>query len=101
MDRGDAAAIRPMIEDLDTKIETARHLALDFVAQLLEMARLELLTHYHGIEKGEFDAFCDAIGGLSVKRRRRAVGVGTARPRRPRGERAKSRATRRSGAPGS
>jgi hypothetical protein len=95
-----AAAVKQLIDDLDSRIETARHHSLDLVARLLDMARLELLMQHHGIDENEFEAFCDVLAEAPERKpQRRPIAMGSGGPRRPRGERAKPRRTRRTATP--
>jgi hypothetical protein len=50
-----------MIETIDATIDGARAQSLDFVVQLLEMARLELVARQYGIEMEELKSLCDHI----------------------------------------
>lgn len=102
MTAGDAKTTKQMIESLDETIVTARQLSFDFVARLLEMARLELLVTTHGIQEAELDSFCDALARQQdTPHRRRKMLMGDAGPRRARRARVKPRKTRRSATPAS
>jgi hypothetical protein len=88
----DASALKQMIESLDDTIATARGGSQAFVAHLLEMARLELLMQYHGIEERELERFCEALTEeRTLRRNRRPVILGAASPRRARRGRSKAR----------
>ncbi len=96
----DAAAVKEMIDTLEGAIDTARARSYSFVTHLLEMARLELLMQYHGIQECELDTFCEALTQKSASQHdRRAVIVGNASPRRTRRGRIKGRSARRSSGP--
>ncbi len=100
MTADEAKIAKQMIEDLEETIATARLQSYGFVARLLEMARLELLMTYHGIQERELETFCEALtegGGLHD---RRSVMIGNASPRRRHGAGAKPRNARRSAGPG-
>lgn len=96
----DAAAVKEMIDTLEDTIVTARARSYSFVTHLLEMARLELLMQYHGIQEGELDTFCEALTEESGSPHdRRSVIMGNASPRRTRRTRTKARSARRSTSP--
>lgn len=96
----DGAIVKQMIEGLDQAIETAKGQSFDFVARLLEMARLELLLNYHGIQEGELETFCEVLTQENGSPHdRRSILIGNASPRRTRG--AKPRKTSRSAGPAS
>jgi hypothetical protein len=98
MDGEEAAIVKQMIEDLDDKIEIAKRQSFDFVARLLDMARLELLIRYYGIQEDEFEKFCEAVvEGLELQKRSLSVDTSNFGSRRWRGERTKPRRPRRSG----
>jgi len=97
----DAAAVKQMIDSLEDTIATARGRSYLFVTRLLEMARLELLMQYHGIQECELDTFCEALTEQSGSQRgRRSIIMGDASPRRARRARTKPRNARRSAGPG-
>ena len=102
MTTDDAAIVKQMIEGLEETIGTARNQSFSFVARLLEMARLELLMHYHGIQERELETFCQALTQEpGPQHGRRSVLIGDASPRRSRGPRSKPRNSRRSAGPAS
>ncbi|WP_253705738.1 hypothetical protein [Bradyrhizobium sp. WD16] len=57
--------MRKMIETIDATIDDARAESLDFVVQLLEMVRLELVARQYGIKTEELKSFCDHISRSS------------------------------------
>ncbi len=65
--------MRNMIETIDATIDGARARSLDFVVQLLEMARLELIANQHGIEVEELKSFCEHISRPHAPVSRRAT----------------------------
>lgn len=93
----DAAAVKAMIDNLEDTIGLARGRSDPFVARLLEMARLELLLQYHGIQERELDTFCEALAQQHGSQRdRRSIILGDASPRRARRGRSKRRSSPRS-----
>lgn len=85
-----------MIEVIDATIDGARAESLDFVVQLLEMVRLELVARQYGIEAEELRSFCDHISRSSPSIPRRGGSHRTvSSPRTP----AKARRRRRVAAP--
>lgn len=88
----DAATVKEMIDSLEDTIGMARGRSDPFVARLLEMARLELLLQYHGIQERELDTFCEALEQQhGSQRERRSILLGDASPRRARRGRSKKR----------
>jgi len=97
----DATTVKQMIDDLEDTIATARERSYSFVTHLLEMARLELLMQYHGIQERELDTFCEALTEEgAANRNRRSVILGAASPRRARRARTKGRNARHSASKG-
>jgi hypothetical protein len=93
----DATIVREMIEGIEDAIGTARQQSFSFVARLLEMARLELLMTYHGINEGEIEAFCETLAQEhGAAHNRRSIILGDASARRVR---RKPRTSRRSARP--
>jgi hypothetical protein len=96
----DATIVKEMIEGIEDSIGTARRQSYSFVAQLLEMARLELLMTYHGIKEGELETFCEAlIEEPGAAHDRRSIVIGDASPRRSRRGRSNPRQSCRSAGP--
>lgn len=50
--------LRSIVRSLQDHIGVAKELHLDFAAQLLTMAMMEIKINLHGISQQEFDAFC-------------------------------------------
>jgi hypothetical protein len=100
MTTDDTEIVKQMIENLEETIRTARRQSFSFVARLLEMARLELLMHHHGIQERELETFCEALTQeQGPQHGRRSVLIGDSSPRRARGARQKP--SRRSARPAS
>jgi hypothetical protein len=53
--------LKSMTRSLQEHINLANELNLQFTAQLLAMAVMEITTNIHGISQRELDALCDRI----------------------------------------
>jgi hypothetical protein len=53
--------LKAMTRSLQQHIDLANELKLQFAAQLLAMAVMEITTNIHGISQQELDALCDRI----------------------------------------
>jgi hypothetical protein len=53
--------LKAMTRSLQQHIDLANELNLQFAAQLLSMAVMEITTNIHGISQQELDALCDRI----------------------------------------
>ncbi len=54
-------SLQSITRSLQEHIHVANALNLDFVAQLLSMAMMEIKINMHGISQREMDALCDYI----------------------------------------
>ena len=62
--------LKSMARSLRQHIGLANELDLDFTAQLLAMAVMEITTKIHGISQHELHALCERVEEKSASRRR-------------------------------
>jgi hypothetical protein len=65
--------LKSMARSLQQHIDLASELQLDFTAQLLAMAVMEITTRIHGISQQELHALCERVEETSAVRRRQAA----------------------------
>jgi hypothetical protein len=62
--------LKSMMRSLQQHIDLANELQLDFTAQLLAMAVMEITTRIHGISQQELRALCERVEQTSTVQRR-------------------------------
>jgi hypothetical protein len=62
--------LKSMVRSLQQHIDLANELQLDFTAQLLAMAVMEITTRIHGISQQELRALCECVEQTSTVQRR-------------------------------
>jgi hypothetical protein len=65
--------MKSMARSLRQHIGVANELDLDFAAQLLAMAVMEITTKIHGISQHELHALCERVEQKSPSRRRQSL----------------------------
>lgn len=67
MDNRAETQLISIARSLQDHIMVAKELRLDFAAQLLTMAMMEIKTSLHGISQQELDAFCSQVERSAVR----------------------------------
>jgi hypothetical protein len=70
MDGSEDTRLKSMARALREHIDVANDLQLNFTAQLLDMAMIEITTKIHGISPQELQALCEHIEGEACPQRR-------------------------------
>jgi hypothetical protein len=65
--------LKSMARSLQQQIDVANELQMDFAAQLLAMAVMEITTKIHGISQQELNALCECIEGSWSPERKHAA----------------------------
>jgi len=66
--------LKSMARSLQQQISLANDLQLNFTAQLLAMAVMEITTKIHGISQQELHALCERVEQPSSAQRRQMIG---------------------------
>ena len=77
MDYPAEVQLKSMARSLHQHIDLANELRLDFTAQLLAMAVMEIATRIHGISQQELHALCERVEETSAVQRRQAAAPAT------------------------
>lgn len=67
MSNPDADDVQRVVQELDSRIDWARGRSLEFVADLLDMARLELLSHQYRIDEDELSSLSFLIESQQIQ----------------------------------
>jgi organic hydroperoxide reductase OsmC/OhrA len=66
MPEDEAACLNEVVKTLERDIEVTAAVGLDSTAELLRMARLDLLMHIHGISDEELQALIEALSAKNL-----------------------------------